>query len=198
VRPPIVSYSELDETNPPVGWLASGRVERTRDEMVKALHLVLETAERIVKIVDPYFHPCSPRFLNPFVAYMTCICRRHPDCELPQIELHTSDKHDGHAFQEQCKQRLASHIPKGFSLRIVRWPAHRLHNRYVLTEKACVFLGTGTDENEKGSAGVDFDSFKLLNAREGQEITDEYDSKKSRFGEPDKRKQNDFAVDGTL
>jgi hypothetical protein len=195
---PFVPYVELDESSPPLGWLVSGRVERSRDGMVKALRLVLQSAKKAIKFVEPHFHPDTTRFSNAFEAYLSCICDCAPTAQVPAIELHTSDKHEGQLFRKKCEHFFSSRLPTGSKLRVVRWPQHRLHNRYVLSEKACVIFGVGTDENEKGNSGVDFDNLKLLNERERVEIDQDYDASKSRFGKREKGSNNDFEVEGTL
>ena len=143
--PPIVPYAELDESTPPPGWLVSGRVERSRDGLVKALRLVLQSAKKVAKFVEPHFDSDKTRFSNAFAAYLSCICSCNPVAAFPVIELHTSDKHEGKCFREKCQQFFSSRLPRGSKLRVIRWPGHRMHNRYVVTEKACVILGVGTD-----------------------------------------------------
>ena len=80
---------------------------------------------------------------------------------------------------------------------VVRWPHRRMHNRYILTEKAGVFLGTGTDENQHGAQGRDHDLFKLLNSVEREEFVEEYNPDGSRLGTPDPKKGDMFVVVGT-
>ena len=124
----------------PAGLLVSGRVERSRDGRVKALRLVLQSAKRVIKFVEPHFHPETTRFSNAFVAYLSCICESSPVAGLPAIELHTSDKHEGQLFHMKCEHFFCSRLPTGLKLRVVRWPGRRLHYRYVLSENACVIL----------------------------------------------------------
>ena len=102
---PIVPYTELDESNPPQGWIVSGRVERRKEAMAKALRLVLQSARRFVRFVDPYFHPLTPRFLATMTEYLQSIRTVRDRSAYPEIQIHTSNEQVPKAFTEQCEDR---------------------------------------------------------------------------------------------
>lgn len=197
ISPPIVPYTELDELNPPIGWVVSGKVVRRKEEMEKALRLVLQSARRFVRFVDPHFYPKERRFMAPMIEYLRSIRNVRTTTAFPEIQIHTSDKHESVPFEKLCHEQLKEIMPTGTQLTVVRWPHQRLHNRYILTEKAGVFLGTGTDENQHGAQGKDHDLFELLNSVERKEFVEEYNPDGSRLGKPDPKKGDMFVVVGT-
>lgn len=197
ISPPIVPYAELDEGNPPIGWVVSGMVERRKEEMAKALRLVLQSARQFVRFIDPHFHPMKSRFFAPMTEYLRCIRTVRAATAFPEIQIHTSDEHESEPFEKCCREQLKEIIPTGAQLTVVRWPRRRIHNRYILTEKAGVFLGTGTDENQYGLQGNDRDLFKLLNSVEREDFVEDYNPCGSRLGKPDETNGNKFVVVGT-
>lgn len=185
-EPPLVmAYKELDEFSPPAGWDADdGDVPRTPLEMAKRLRLVVQTAKRFIRIVDPNFHPASMRFRSVFVEICAHIRAAHEFRVSTELELHISDKCDSTSLEREALTNLASELPSGSVLKIVQWPASKMHNRYVLTEKVGVLIGHGTDQNQKGTAGVETDSFTLLRQPSWQDQVAKYSIEGSPLGIP--------------
>ena len=182
----IVRYSDLDESEPPHGWEPDdGDIPRLPQFMADRLRLVLQTAKRFIRIVDKNLHPATPRFRDVFAAFFEHIRTSPARVASTKIELHVSDRFHCESYDREAQQHLSPELPSGSDLQIVRWPEHRMHNRYVLTEKVGVLLGTGADSNTKRDAGIETDTFTLLPTKSWLDQLNKYTIDDSIWGTPD-------------
>lgn len=66
------------------------------------------------------------------------------DRAFPKIEFHTAFKAEKKVFSDECQRQFPQVIPRGMSLKVVRWQEQNkgdgLHNRYILTDRGGVRL----------------------------------------------------------
>lgn len=136
------------------------RVERTVYALGNAVAGLLKIADRII-FVDKMFTPNSDRWqilLAKFIA-LASIERN----KSPIIEYHTKIDNDEYGklaeermqeFHNDCDEHLGHLIPKGLSLKIVRWDKHHrgdfFHERCILTDKGGIRIDWGLDVGKPG------------------------------------------------
>ena len=82
-------------------------------------------------------------------------------------------------FLKSFEEKLPEFVPAGRSLSVVLWEENdgrRLHNRYVLTERGGILVGTGLDAQGSGE-----DDLCLLSDDHNQTLLSKYDLKGSTF-----------------
>jgi len=140
---------------------------RRASDLADVMAPILRVCKHAI-FIDPYFDPEKPRWQRPFKARMEKIFEWRNESGEIIVELHTSidrffgrpdspirtDENEKNKYSElvtSCEDALPSLIPKGIKLKLVIWKkrenGQELHNRYVLTEFAGIFLGTGLDES---------------------------------------------------
>ncbi len=131
------------------------RIRRTAEEITACAEFLLQNSKKIL-FVDPYFDPRAERFKRPLKALLQAVASRPSSIRIDRIEIHTGYDDDSSGtkafFDAQCIQHLQSIIPRGLTVRFVRWDRSNLHNRFILTEYGGLQFATGLDDHH-GSAG---------------------------------------------
>lgn len=139
-------------------------VPRNTQELVSTVAPLLRVCRHAV-FVDPYFDPGKARFAEPFAGFMGQIWNSRCGVEDPVVELHTGIERffrkgeDRNPDEEKrvtadlirnLKSKLPQLIPSGKRIQVYMWKqrehGEKLHNRYILSEVAGVFFGTGLDK----------------------------------------------------
>lgn len=145
--------AELDQTD--ILWTVNreDRIPRTATALAAASSKLLQYS-RAVLIVDPYFDPSVPRFLNVFRAFVNELGL--PSRLLRRFELHTSNQRSGTTdhWGDICRARLLPLLSEGNTLRVVRWSQRPggevFHARYVLSDLGGIRFEAGLDEGPNG------------------------------------------------
>ena len=150
----VIREIDLDENE--TRWCAETQrhIERTATEMADCADLLLRHAREIL-FIDPHFNPQVQRFQRPLKAFLQAVAKRHASIPVNRIEIHTGHESTGSKifFDAECVKHLASIIPRGMKIRLIRWDQNHLHNRFILTEKGGLKFATGLDEHD-GSANT--------------------------------------------
>jgi len=182
-----IRLQDLDEDNPPEWWAlqTAVQVERNPAVMANAIRPVLEVARELLIFVDPNFHPNEQRFTAPFERFLDCLVTNSQQSVFPDsVELHVSDRFELNAYRREFERAIAPKLPSGLNLRVQRWPDHKIHNRYVLTDRAAVQFGVGLDHNTKRKAGIETDTVSLLCDSARKDLLLEYLGKGDILGRP--------------
>ena len=75
--------------------------------------------------------------------------------QAPKVEFHLGNRAERHFFEEECQEWLPAIIPKGITVRLVRWAYEDLHNRYILTDCGGVAFLEGLDDAMKSRSRVE-------------------------------------------
>lgn len=118
-------------------------VRRDADEIIGALKLAILVSRKIL-VIDPHFNPGIRRFNNTAIRLIEELAQRS-DLECVDLQFHFSDTIPLETLKRDIERRLVRHIPNDLSVSFFQWDKP-LHNRYILTEKVGVLLGTGIDE----------------------------------------------------
>ena len=145
----ILNASEIDATNP-LWNVPRERVIQRKSEKLAACAKMLLCASKEILFVDPHFNPKLRRFTDTFsylidYAFENIMPRR--------LELHVEHKAASAStdfWKSTCQDKLTQIVPKGCTLKIVRWnernEGDKLHPRYVLTEIGGIRYDYGLDE----------------------------------------------------
>jgi hypothetical protein len=157
----VLEGNYVDENHPLWKVSTSPVVARTAREMADCVAPLLRASTKIF-LIDPHFGPENPRHRRPLEAFLAVALERRGGAPLEKIEVHTGAKSAADFFREKCNACLPKIIPRGISVRLVRWRqkdgGEKLHNRYILTERGGVSLGVGLDDGAPGET----DDVKLL------------------------------------
>lgn len=139
---------------------------RRASEVAVLIAPVLRTCKHAI-FVDPYFDPVKARYKRPFKAMIEKLFEWRDGSEELTIELHTgierffkspsspirtvdNEQLKYNELVASCRDKLPEIVPRDIKIRLVIWKerynGQELHNRYVLTDVAGIFLGTGLDE----------------------------------------------------
>lgn len=142
----VISAESCDPRSAPFAAATTRVVARTADALAEPARLLLQNC-RTVRFVDAYFDARKSIWREPLGRFLSYI----PDIATVSCEFHTLERPDSRPpdlLKEDLTQ-LKDAIPKGGSLRIVRWrqkPAgERFHARYVMTESAGLAYEGGLD-----------------------------------------------------
>jgi len=150
----VLTYDELDEV-PPLWRAEHERVTpRTPEAFAIAIAPLVKISKNLI-FIDPYFDPNSGDVLRTIrVILNRCVGARYGK-PFESIEFHTLFKGEIVNFRAQCQARLPRQIPRGLSMRVVRWQVRKdgdgIHNRHVLTDRGGIRFPWGLkvgDEQE--------------------------------------------------
>ena len=122
--------------------------------------------------IDPHFGPENGRHVRPFEAFQLALLQGRSGAGPARVEVHTGDKAALAFFQQTCQAVLAALVPRGLSVRFVRWKQQELHNRFVLTDVGGVSFGQGLDEYE--GKGPQEDIVTLLDKAVCEQLMNDY------------------------
>jgi hypothetical protein len=161
----VVLGTTIEEATEP-RWAIRQSVAVVRDpeQLAAAVAPMLRCCSEVV-FVDPHFRPDEIRYRRTLGAFLNTLLRNRRGPLPPRVELQVNQDLLGRAhFEQQCKARLPAVIPRGLTLRVVRWKqqpgGQELHNRYILTDIGGVSFGHGLDESADSAAGGTTDDVK--------------------------------------
>lgn len=163
----VIQAEDLMENGHPLWDIPDDPVvARKPEDLAKAVSPLLRKCRWAV-IVDPNFEPGKSRFQDTLKCFLAECWKDGRDSEAPRIELHTGidrcfknyetgenrnmddEQCEKQKLTDNCRKYLTSLIPETMTLKIKIWKrkpnGQRLHNRYILTDLASVFFGTGID-----------------------------------------------------
>lgn len=137
-------------------WKASGQksIPRTAKNICSTIAPLLECA-RSLYFVDPNFAPDATRFTSVLKELLSVACDSRTE-PLERIEYHLEwkERYDYPLFAKLCEENVKKVLPKGVVLRLVRWTQtegeEKLHDRYILTDRAGVDVTVGLDRGKPG------------------------------------------------
>ena len=143
-----LDVQDLDEDPPLWAVPREAKVARLARDIVQFIGPLLEISRKIL-FVDPYFDPGIRKWI-PLIRESLKVATAGGR-SLDRVEIHTLDSEkrlEPEEFKRRCEQFLAPAVPKGVSLRIVRWKEkdEKFHARYVFTDRGGYRLETGLDE----------------------------------------------------
>jgi hypothetical protein len=139
---------------------------------------------REIILVDPYFKPWAPKYQKTLRALAYSAERQRGGLIMTRLEIHTTlmrplETLDTGEFLTTCENKLPGLVPAGRPLSVVLWEekdGRKLHNRYVLTERGGILIGTGLDPQGSGE-----DDLCLLADDHNQTLLSKYDLKGTTF-----------------
>ena len=148
-QPHILNASEIDETNP-LWKVPRERVIQRKSAKLAECAKMLLCASKEILFIDPHFSPKLRRFTDTF----SCLVDYAFENKMPQrLELHVEHTYKSKSYDEwdaDCKRNLPQIVPKGHSLKIIRWEeksgGDKPHPRYVLTEIGGIRYDFGLDK----------------------------------------------------
>lgn len=167
----LLDANSLDERNPLFAAHRSCAINRTANDLAQAAVLLLQNCRRM-RLIDPYFDPGRPKWRDSLGAFLSLI----PDINKVECEYHLleQDKWSTAEFIGRL-QSLRGVIPRGASLRVVRWRekagGERFHRRYLLTNNAGLNYEGGLDPATGADQTTDV---TLLDRNHHQERWNEY------------------------
>jgi len=193
----VILESDLYEEEP--RWQAETQrhIERTPEEIANCAAFLLRNSKEIL-FIDPYFHPSVERFKRPLKALLQQIASRRPSLGIERIEIHTGYDEDSSVrgvskdiFDSRCLEHLRPIIPRGLTVRLIRWHQIDLHNRFILTENGGLIFATGLDDHNNSSSK--YDIVNLLAREPYQRTWDEYQLDSQSFS----LIENDLLIEGS-
>ena len=148
-RPYVLNASEIDATNPLWNVPREKVIQRKSEGLAACAKMLLCTGKEIL-FVDPHFNPKLRRFTDTFSYFINYAFEN----KMPQrLELHVEHTYKSDPYDEwnaDCERNLSQIVPKGYSLKIIRWDekygGDKPHPRYVLTEIGGIRYDYGLDE----------------------------------------------------
>jgi hypothetical protein len=171
----VLVADSLDETNQNWKQKRERRVDANSEDLARQAFALIRISDNVV-FVDPHFEfvdrndPALPS-INRFEGTLRKIFEFIQACDRsPEMELHTryfpykdsQNKSLGvnrsiKIWEANCRDRLATILPKGLSITVFRWgsfrsgdPKEKLHPRYILTEKGGIRYERGLDADDPG------------------------------------------------
>ena len=150
-QPYILNASEIDATNPLWNVPREKVIQRKAAKLAACAKMLLYTGKEVL-FVDPHFNPKLRRFTDTFSYFIDYAFEN----KTPQrLELHVEHTYKSDSYEEwsaDCERNLSQIVPKGYSLKIIRWDekygGDKLHPRYILTEIGGIRYDYGLDEWE--------------------------------------------------
>jgi len=183
--PDVLVGDDIDDETPEFKVSPGAIVPRVARDMADAVATLLYKASKVM-LVDPHFHPAQDRFLRPLHEFLK---RASLGVALQEVEYHLfcdPVQMSGAEFARACRYALADYIPKGVSVRFVRWNKKSLsgqdglHPRYILTDIAGVRFDWGLDEGTGQYAGTTCD-VEVLSENIYRQRMREYDKSATTF-----------------
>jgi hypothetical protein len=126
------------------------RVPRTPESLAETLGPLGKISKELL-FVDPHFTN-EARFSRVLVASLNA-CGVTPGSHR-RIELHTSSMPNRVTLEQNVKQHVVPHIPRGVDVKFVLWeerdPGEKFHARYFWTERGGIRFDVGLDEGNLG------------------------------------------------
>ncbi len=142
-EPFVVKLDELDGDHPLLAATRQKHVERRAAAMADVCGPILTHASH-VKLVDPHFEANTPRFRNPFHAFLAKV----PDAAL--VDVFQGDSDDASVAVHRIDQAIRTRDMRGCKIRLFLRPQAAMHNRFVLSNLGGVSFGIGLDEDFGG------------------------------------------------
>jgi hypothetical protein len=176
-------FSELDHSEPLWKVDHSKCFARTPEEIAVNIGPLVRISREII-LVDPYFRPSLTKYQKTLRALAYSAERQRGGLPMTRFEIHTTldrpyETLDSGEFLKSFEEKLPDLVPAGRPLSVVLWEekdGRRLHNRYVLTERGGILVGTGLDPHGSGE-----DDLCLLSDDHNQTLLRRYDLKGSTF-----------------
>jgi hypothetical protein len=148
----VVKGAELDEAQARWKVANSSVVERNPKALAAAVFPLLKVSETLV-FIDPHFGPENGRYRKVFLELMKAsVAGRVRDPN--RVIYFTGTAAENGFLSQTCNDELPKITPNGLKVEVVklaqRYAGEKLHNRYVLTERGGISLGTGLDTGEPG------------------------------------------------
>jgi len=150
----VLVASDMDETHPLWAVACGIVVPRTPAALAAAAKPLLQISETLV-FIDRHFGPENARHRQVFEALLragTADRARDPRT----ITYFTGTPATNDFFLDTCRDELPRITPAGMTVRLAklaeRAAGEKFHNRYVLTERGGISLGTGLDSGQPGQS----------------------------------------------
>lgn len=159
-HPQVMVSADLDDVDPRFQASGQGHINRTSNEIVECVGLLLN-ASKTVKLIDPHFNPTRPRWRRMLGLVMARLSNNGQTGVT--LEIHRSD--DGTLpgnMQGYFDSTIPIIRPAGISIQVFLHPLAVMHNRFILTNIGGASYHTGLDDNEDGnpsSTSTDLVSF---------------------------------------
>ena len=134
------------------------RIQRTASELVRIAAPLIRLSTEVL-LVDSYFDPSEPRYLDPTVAIVSAAsemnktfdrfeyhcCLNHKKAK----ENNMNEKAWVSNFRDNCNHFLKPKLRKGFRVLVVMWDKRKLqddfHARYIMTDQGAMKVDSGLD-----------------------------------------------------
>lgn len=153
-RPFVIPTDGIDEDTPLMKVRREEKCNRSAVELSKTIQLMLQNS-RVILFVDPHFDPARPKWRKPLVTWLQSSMMNGN--KLIQCEYHLindDSKPTTDAFKKTCTKELPRLLPKGLTLKLIRWNekvgGEKFHARYILTDIGGIRIETGLDEGGAG------------------------------------------------
>ncbi len=150
VHPEVMVSADLDDVDPRFQASSQGHINRTSNEIVECVGLLLN-ASKTVKLIDPHFNPTKARWRRMLGLVMARLSNNGQTGVT--LEIHRSD--DGTLpgnLQGYFDSTIPNLRPAGVSVLVFLHPAAVMHNRFILTNVGGASYHTGLDDNEDGNS----------------------------------------------
>jgi len=97
------------------------------------------------KFIDPHFSGVNKRHVRPFIKFLETIVSRENPVPINRVEYHFNDRVSEDFFRENIQARLTKKVPESIKIDFYRWPASKMHDRFILTNLGGVNFGVGLD-----------------------------------------------------
>ena len=146
-------------------------VRREASEMADAIKLLLQTATTI-KFVDKHFDPFAPRFQNVMNAMLGLLSQTNYK-GTSKIEFYSSsDKSHGQTLCNNIHEWIITRT--SIPVTTIILPFGTMHNRYIISDKSGITLGTGLDEATRNHTQED--DIPILDIQRHKDLFDEFSS----------------------
>lgn len=121
-------------------------IHREAKIIVETILPLLKVSKHLL-LVDPYFSFVLPSWNNYrplLIELFSKVSEFNYGRGISKIDIHTSDRHGG--VQQDLDSKVKPLLPPGLSIVCSQWPAHQMHDRFILTDVGGVFFGHGLGE----------------------------------------------------
>jgi hypothetical protein len=150
----VLVAGEFSKDEAPYQAASQVAVRRNAADMANCAKLLLCHCEEI-RLVDPYFDPSEPRFLNTFAAFLQARATSSPSLRLLEIHRARPEPYLPGAQKGKYVRHLAGLVPTGLTLRVFFWRQKpgglEMHPRFILTDLGGMNFENGLDEGELGT-----------------------------------------------
>jgi hypothetical protein len=120
---------------------------RARD-MAKCVSPLFQISRR-VSLVDPYFNPEQPRFINPLKAFVKEIHCVNPQISKLEYHLCHNNRLSIKDFKSNCERNRQGELLNNFEFHFFIWEERHFHARYVLTDVGGISFENGLQTSAK-------------------------------------------------